>query len=101
MELQAMVQSRILMLPLKEVHSGRGTGRDCSVIECVWWLGPIPSLQNPWCILYIPGWELGLDTFEEQIVGPCSGLPHRDTYGAGHLPRICTKLAQKCIQVNL
>jgi hypothetical protein len=32
--------------PLKKVHAGRGTGRDCSVIEDVGWLGPIPSLQN-------------------------------------------------------
>jgi len=44
---------------------------------------------------------LGCDTFEEQIVGSCSVLAGRDAYGACHLPIICTKLAQKCIQVNL
>jgi hypothetical protein len=43
---------------------------------------------------------LGFDTFEEQIVGLFS-LPARDDYGACHLPMISTKLAQKCIQVNL
>src|SRR6266566_9101035 len=44
---------------------------------------------------------LGFDTFEEQIVGSCSVLVGRNAYGACHLPMICTKLAQKCIQVNL
>ena len=44
---------------------------------------------------------LGCDTFEEQIVGSCSVIAGRDAYGACHLPMICTKLAQKGIQVNL
>src|SRR6266480_7700619 len=44
---------------------------------------------------------LGCDTFEEQIVGSCSVIAGRDADGACHLPMICTKLAQKCIQVNL
>src|SRR5947209_19342985 len=44
---------------------------------------------------------LGFDTFEEQIVGFCSVLAGRDAYGACHLQMICTKLAQKGIQVNL
>jgi hypothetical protein len=42
-----MGESRMLMLPLKKLHGGRGAGRDCIVIEGVGWLGPIPSLQNP------------------------------------------------------
>ena len=44
---------------------------------------------------------LGFDTLEEQIVGFCSVITGRDADGACHLPMICTKLAQKCIQVNL
>src|SRR5437773_7826994 len=44
---------------------------------------------------------LECDTFEEQIVGSCSVIAGRDADGACHLPMICTKLAQKCIQVNL
>jgi hypothetical protein len=41
-------------LPLKKMHPGWGAGRDCSVIEFVWLLGPIPSLQDPWRILHGP-----------------------------------------------
>jgi len=44
---------------------------------------------------------LGLETFEEQIVGSCPGLPDRDANGACHLPLLCTELAQKCSQVYL
>jgi len=44
--LQARGQSKMLMLPLKKVHDGREAGRDCSVIEFVLSLGPIPSLQG-------------------------------------------------------
>ena len=44
---------------------------------------------------------LGCDTFEEQIVGSCSVIAGRDADGACHLPMICTKLAQKGMQVNL
>jgi hypothetical protein len=36
---------------------GRRAGRDCSVIEVVLFLGPIPSLQDP----HLPEWVVSMD----------------------------------------
>jgi hypothetical protein len=41
---------RMLKVPLKKEHGGREAGRDCILIELVSFLGPIPSLQDPWRI---------------------------------------------------
>jgi len=43
---------------------------------------------------------LGLNTFEEQVVDRCILSPLSDIYRTSHLPMVCAKLAQKCIQVN-
>jgi hypothetical protein len=63
--------------------------------------GTTPVFSTKRAFVELQWISLGCDTFEEQIVGSCSVLAGRDADGACHLPMICTKLAQKGIQVNL